>query len=88
MKKRLAAIIATVMILSMGVTAFANNIEARSPGCPDCGGQTVYDYVFFPKFPCEKCGRDGCGVFYWGWRCTSCNSFKPTELMGYKCELF
>ncbi len=86
MKKRLAAIIATVMILSMGVTAFANNIEARSITCPDCGGQTVYNYKLYKQYPCERCGKDGCGPYYYGWWCRSCNSFSPTEFMGYACE--
>ena len=87
MKKRLAAIIATVMVLGMSVTAFANNIEARSISCPDCGAGTVYSYKLFPQKSCDRCGKNGCGPYYWGWWCSSCYSFSPTEIMAYKCEL-
>ena len=86
MKKRIAAIIATVMVLGMSVTAFANNIEPRSPTCPDCGSARVYNYRLYKQYPCVRCGKDGCGPRYYGWWCRSCNSFEPIEFMDYACE--
>lgn len=85
MKKKLSAIIATVMILSMGVTAFANNIEARGPSCPECGSGTYYDYRLEKEYPCPRYGKDGCGRYVWGWEC-SCGSFQKVTEGDYACE--
>lgn len=84
MKKRLAAIIATVMVLGMSVTAFANNIEARNPTCPECGSGTYYDYRLKVENPCSRCGQYGCGWYVWGWEC-SCGSFQEVAEGDYAC---
>lgn len=88
MKKKMAVLImALVMILSMSVPALAGNIQPRSPTCIECGGETIYDWVLIKEYPCRRCGKIGCGMRYWGWRCTdrSCLAFVPTSEMGYAC---
>lgn len=89
MKKNLFALImAIVMMLSMSVPAFASNVERRAPTCMECGGETIYDWQLFKEYPCPRCGKDGCGMRYWGWLCTfrTCRAFIPTSPMGYACE--
>lgn len=89
MKKRtLSMILALVMCLCLAVPALASSIRPRSPNCPDeyCGGETIYTYLFEKQYPCEQCGKDGCGPRYWIWLCTSCNEFVITALMDYACD--
>ena len=85
MSKMAVLIMALVMILSMSIPALAGNIQPRAPTCIECGGETVYDWQLFPERPCRRCGKNGCGMRYWGWQCTdrSCFAFVPTSEMGY-----
>lgn len=85
MKKKLSAIIASVMILSMGVTAFAGNVARRVPTCSECGSGMYYDYRLYKEYPCSRCGKDGCGQYYWGWEC-SCGNFEIDAAGDYACE--
>lgn len=87
MKKRnLAVVLASVMLLGTGVTAFANNVEARGISCPECGEGTYYDYRLIPEYPCKRCGQNGCGMLWWGWECGVCDSFSPVEKLHYACD--
>ena len=86
MKKALAIILVSVMILTMGVAVFADQIQPRGNSCGNCGGATIYDYRLFIEDPCSRCKQNGCGKLHWGWECTSCGEFDKGPFMAYACE--
>ncbi len=85
MKKTMSIVLAAAMCLSMAVTAFAGQVERRSPSCPDCGNSTYRDYRLEKEYPCSNCGKDGCGMYWWIWEC-SCGYYEDISEKGYACE--
>lgn len=86
-KRKLAVVLASVMLLGTGVTAFANNVEARNPTCPNCNEGMYMDYRIFKATPCKICGaRSGCYEHWWGWECGICDEFIKTSLKDSLCS--
>ena len=93
MKKKLSAIIATVMILSMGVTAFAD-IQPRTPTCINCGSGNTYDVSEDDDYPlapqvCDKCGvKTSQGILkIRGYACRDCGeSMIRSEFICFDCQ--
>ena len=85
-KRKLAVILASIMLLSTGVTAFASNIEMRAPTCPMCNGGMEYGYVILSVNICRQCGGRGCYEQWWGWSCKTCGEFSRTSLKETVCR--
>lgn len=85
-KRKLAVVLASVMLLGTSITALASNIEARGPSCPACGDGAYMSYKPFPVSKCRICGLSGCSEVWWGWQCESCNEFSRTSLKESVCR--
>ena len=86
-KRKLAVVLASVMLLSTGVTAFASNVEARNPTCPNCNEGMHRNYKLFEAKPCKVCGeKSGCYEHWWIWQCGVCGEYSKISLKESLCS--
>ena len=84
MKKTMSIVLAAAMCLCMAVTAFAGQVEPRTPSCNYCGGETYRDY----RYDRDGCGcnHDGCKAYFWIWKCSSCGEYEDISVKECTCS--